>query len=307
MLDPTSLEFAKKRLEAVTDPLLRQQLWTSLWDMVRDQKFSSLEYLQLVADKLVTDSNLPIIKVVTGTATSAVARYVPEPLRVAESIRLVGAGRRALGLLPAGDPRVLWMRAMLRVAETPADLALVAGIIDGADPVESLPIDQEMRWALAIRWSAAGIAGAEERAAAELERDPSYRGRQAMLTVETSAPDPAAKEQAWARIHGDGYGSLHLDRAAMSGFNWASQADLLDPYVGRFFDNLQMVFETREHEAAKAYFSTLYPRYRVDEVALGHARSVVAAIDGPPQLERLLIEAIDRQERALASRLFAAR
>jgi aminopeptidase N len=149
--------------------------------------------------------------------------------------------------------------------------------------------------------------GSAARAAAELERDPSDRGRQAMLSVETAVPDAATKEQAWGRISGDGYGSLHLDRAAMAGFNWASQAALLEPYVDRFFSSLETVFGTREHEAAKAYFAALFPRYRVDEVALGNARSVLAAIDGPPQLERLLIEAIDRQERAQASRQFAAR
>jgi aminopeptidase N len=306
-LDPISLEFAKHRLDEVSDPLLRQQLWASLWDMVRDQRFSSLEYLRLVADKLVAETDLQIIELVTGTATRTVASYVPESKRRAETARFFAAGNRALDAAPAGDPRVLWLRAMLRVAETPVDLATAARIIDGDDPVNGLPIDQEMRWALAVRWSAAGIEGSAERAAAELERDPSDRGRRAILSVETAVPDAATKEQAWGRINGDGYGSLHLDRAAMAGFNWASQAALLEPYVERFFSSLETVFGTREHEAAKAYFSALFPHYRVDEVALGLARSILASIDGPPQLERLLIEAIDRQERAQASRRFAAR
>ncbi|NNC93123.1 MAG: aminopeptidase N [Acidimicrobiia bacterium] len=306
-LDSTSLAFAKHRLDEVADPLLRQQLWAALWDMVRDQRLSSLDYLRLVEDKLVAESNLHIVKLVTGIATSAIARYVPESERPAETSRFFAAGRRALELAPAGDPRALWLRAMLLVVETPADLTAAAGIIDGDHPVPGLSIDQEMRWALAVRGSAAGLEGAEGRAAAELERDPSDRGRRAMLSVETAVPDAASKEQAWGRIHGDGYGSLHLDRAAMAGFNWASQAVLLEPFVERFFGSLERVFGTREHEAAKAYFATLYPRYRVDEVALGHARSVLASVDGPPQLERLLIETIDRQERALASREFAAR
>jgi len=305
MLDPISLEFARRRLNEISDPLLRQQLWMSLWDMVRDQRFSSLQYLRLVEDKLVSDSNLHIIKVVTDTATAAIARYVPEQQRLAATVRFAAAGRRALEAAPPGDPRVLWLRAMLRVVEAPGDLTSLGRIIDEEDSVEGLSIDQEMRWALAIRWSAAGIEGAPERAGRELERDPSHRGRQAMLSVDTAVSDADVKQQAWGRINGDGYGSLHLDRAAMAGFNWAGQAALLEPYVKRFFDDLEMVFDTREHEAAKAYFSGLFPRYRVDESALEPARAVLGAIDGPPQLERLLIEVIDRQERALASRVFA--
>jgi aminopeptidase N len=126
-----------------------------------------------------------------------------------------------------------------------------------------------------------------------------------MLSVQTAVPTLDTKEEAWTRMHGDGYGSLQLDRAAMAGFNWASQADLLAPYVRRFFEGLEVIFETREHEAAKAYFSALAPSYRVDDPAIGLARGTLDGIDGPPQLQRLLIELVARQERALAARRFA--
>ncbi len=304
MLDPVSLDFAEHRLDEIVEPLLRQQLWTALWDMVRDQRFSSIDYLKLVETKLVTESNLHIVKVVTDVATSAINRYVPESRRVAETGRFAAAGRRALETAPTRDARVLWLRAMLRLVETAGDLAMVSGVVDGGDAIEGLSIDQDMRWALAIRASAAGLPDASERAERELARDPSDRGRQAVLSVQTAVPNQAAKEEAWARINGDGYGSLYLDRAAMAGFNWASQAALLDPYVGLFFDGIEGIFETREHEAAKSYFNGFVPRYRVDETAIGRARAVLDRIDGPPQLERLLIELIARQERALASRRF---
>jgi len=303
-LDPASLAFVQDRLDDVDDNLLRQQLWTSLWDMVRDQQLSSLDYLGLVADKLVSESNLHIIKIVTSTAADAIGRYVPGQLRVAATSRFVGAGLRALGKAPAGDPRVLWLRAMLSVAETPDDLGLVAEIID-APPSGGPPIDQNMRWALAIRSAAAGLPDAADRAARELARDPSDRGKRSMLSVETASPSPEAKEEAWTRIHAEGYGSLQLDRAAMAGFNWASQAALLAPYVEPFFSGLESVFETREHEAASAYFRVLYPGYRVDEQTRGLADDVLAGIEGPPPLRRLLLEAIDRLDRAMACRGFA--
>ncbi|MGI9648601.1 MAG: aminopeptidase N [Acidimicrobiia bacterium] len=302
VLDQRSLRFAEERLDEISDPLLRQQLWTSLWDMVRDQHFSSLDFLELVEAKLAAESNLYIIKVVTDTATSAIHRYVPEANRVAESSRFVAAAVRAMEAVPPGDPRVLWLRASLRVAETPSDLAVLAGLVDGAAAVDGLAIDQEMRWALAIRSSAAGLAEAADRAARELERDPSHRGRRSILSVETAAPTAEAKAEAWERLHSDGYGSLSLDRAAMAGFNWAGQADLLSPYVEPFFSGVHAVFEAREHEVASAYFRAMLPRYRVDEAALGYARAALASSDEPPTLHRLLVEAIDRLERALACR-----
>jgi aminopeptidase N len=123
-----------------------------------------------------------------------------------------------------------------------------------------------------------------------------------MLSVETAVPVSSAKQEAWERIHGEGYGSLTLDRAAMAGFNWASQAELLAPFVEPFFAGVHGVFEAREHEVASAYFRALLPRYRVDEEALGFAAAALDYSDEPPALHRLLIEAIDRLERALACR-----
>ncbi len=306
MLDPTSRAFAEERLDDIADPLLRQQLWTSLWDMVRDQRLSSLRYLDIVEDKLPAETDIHIIKVVADTATAAITRYVPEAHRIAAGSRFVATGMRALGEAPPGDALVHWLRAILLVVETPGDLAVVGRVVDEEEAVAGLTIDQEMRWSLAVRWSAAGLADASARADRELQRDPSDRGRQAMLTVETAVPDAAVKEQAWDRIHGDGYGSLYLDRSAMAGFNWAGQATLLEPYVVRFFEGIETVFDTREHEAAVAYFTKLYPSYRVDEETIGRGRRLLTALDGPPQLTRLLTEAIDRQERSLACRDFAA-
>ena len=307
VLDQRSLLFAQERLDEINDPLLRQQLWTSLWDMVRDQHFSSLDYLELVEAKLAAESNLHIIKVVTDTATGAIHRYVPEADRVGEAARFVATAARAIETVPPGDPGVLWLRAALRVAETPSDLAVLAELIDSEDDAPGVAVDQEMRWALAIRSSAAGLADAADRAARELKRDPSHRGRRSMLSVETAVPTSEAKEQAWERLHRDGYGSLSLDRAAMAGFNWAGQAELLAPYVEPFFSGVHGVFEAREHEVAGAYFRAMLPRYRVDEEALGYARAALAASDEPPALQRLMIEAIDRLERALACRARAGR
>ena len=304
MLDPTSLEFTVGRLDEIADPLFRQLLWASLWDMVRDQRFSSLDYLQMVETKLESEPDLQILKMVTDTAAAAIARYVPEPLRVGKTTDLVMAAQRALAAAAPGDARVMWLRSLLRIAETPEDLHLAAEIVDGDR--DGLPIDQEMRWAIVVRWAAAGLDEWRSRADLELERDPSHRGRRAMTSAEVAVPDPSAKAEAWERLHADGYGSLDLDRAAMGGFNWAHQRELLIPYLEPFFSGLPEVFASREHEAARAYFTGLYPGYRVDAEVLALAQAARQQGSDSPQLTRMLVEAVDHLERALACRAFAA-
>ena len=142
---------------------------------------------------------------------------------------------------------------------TPPMFEVLIALADGKEDSGDFTFDQEMRWAIAIKAVAFDVAGAAERIAAEAKRDQSDRGRRAQIRAAASAPTREAKERAWQQIHGEGYGSFHLTRAAMQGVFWPNQADLVEPYVDSFFDQLRDVFETRDHPFARSYLLTLYP------------------------------------------------
>ena len=231
--------------------------------------------------------------------------YVPEDMKDNEIRRFVALAREAIDLAAPGDVRVLWARALIGAATDPEDLALAGRIVDESEGIEGLAVDQEMRWSAAVRWSAMDIPGAAERVAAELARDPSDRGKRAALRADVSQPDLAAKEEAWARIHDQGYESLHMAAAAMAGFGWWKQADLLAPFAARFFDSVTGIIEDWEFEAAKAYFYGLYPSYRVDAETLAATKGLIGP-DTDVRLARLAIETVDELERSLACRLLAA-
>ena len=89
-------------------------------------------------------------------------------------------------------------------------------------------VDQLLRWSVAIKAAAFALPGASERIAEEQERDPSDRGQRAAIRAEVSQPDAEVKAQAWSRINGEGYGSDYRTRAAIAGFQWSHQRDLLD-------------------------------------------------------------------------------
>ena len=150
------------------------------------------------------------------------------------------------------------------------------------------------------------LRGAGERIAAEAKRDQSDRGRRAQIRAAASAPTREAKDRAWQQIHGEGYGSFHLTRAAMQGVFWNNQADLVEPYVDRFFDQLRDVFETRDHPFARSYLLTLYPAYRADPRVVDRSRALLDDLDGQlPTLSRQLAEVTDELERAIRVRRFA--
>jgi aminopeptidase N len=303
VLDPVSIAWSKANLSDIEDPLLRQQVWASLWEMVRDRSLTSAEYLELVRSRLPEERSLPIVQMVTATAAAAVARYVPEELIDAEAAAYVSAARAAVDAVPEGDLRVLWTRSLLGLVVDPATLAVAVALID--DPPAGLTVDQDMRWALAVEGIALDVDGAAERLASERGRDPSDRGDRAMAAAEASRPLPEAKDEVWERLHGHGYDSLHLALAAAGGFWRRWQRDLLEPYVPRFFDGLPGLFADWEAEAARGYYRAFFPSYRVEATTRDIVAGLLRRDDLGPILRRMLVESADDLQRALACRAFA--
>ena len=306
-LDAASRQALPRLLPRLEDPLLRQLLWGSLWQMVRDGQHPSTTYLDLVLEVLPRETDDEIVSAALDAARGAITRYVPEARRVAVARTFVESALAAIEGLPPGDLRRLWLRAAIGSVAHPDDAALLSGLLDGTLQLPDVAVDQEMRWGIVTAASAFGLPEANRRIEDELARDRTDRGERFALSASVAAPDAAAKAAAWSRIHGEGYGSLHRTRAAMAGFNHAHQADLLAPYVDAFFAALPGVAESHEHAFTSAYVTRLFPSYRV-EMGIAERARVLAADEGDrlPSLRRLLLEAADDLERAVACRAVAA-
>lgn len=302
-LDPVSIAWAKDNLGRLADPLLRAQVWTTLWEMVRDRRLTSADYLNLVRRVGVAEQSLHIVELISETPIAAIGRYTPEAFVDGQAGRFVEAARGAIEALPPGDLRVLWCRALIGQARSAEDARLAATLVDV--PPDGLSIDQDMRWAVAVNWVALGLEGADARLASERVRDSSDRGDRAMAAAEASRPDRAVKEEVWERIHGNGYGSLQLAMAAAKGFFRRSQRALVEPFVPRFFAGLPGVFTDWEAEASRAYFRNLFPWYRIEAPTREMVDGVLARGDLGPMLRRLLVEAGDDLDRAIACRRYA--
>ncbi len=306
-LDPESLQFVKEHLEKITNPLLRMQIWQSLWEMVRNQELSSLDYITIATEKVQIESDLELIEVIIEQLSSAVSRYVPEEMKLSEARKLFTLANSQLAVARNSDERILWGRAMFGFAVADDDIAQSLDIIEQKVTIKEFIPDQDMRWGVITSATAAGFENAKLLVTEELTSDPTDRGERAALRAETSAPDQENKEQAWKRFITDaGYGSLHQTAAAMSGFLWWKQADLLGPYVDRFFEEVTRVFETEENHFAQSYFGSLFPGYLVDYELLEKSKALLAKT--PPEnqlLRRMLLEANDNLTRAIKCREYA--
>ncbi len=305
-LDEASVDFVRERLEAIDDPLLRQLVWQALWNMVRDQQLRSSDYLELASAKVVDEDDQELVETILATMTASVSRYVPEERKADAAHALFELAWERLPDVE-GDLQIIWVRTLIGAAISASDVTRVLSLADGQVTIEGLTIDQDIRWSLAASAVALGLPDAEERVAAEADRDASDRGQRAQLRCEAARPDADAKAAAWERIHGEGYGSLHLTGAAMSGFQWWAQRDLLDAYTERFFEALPAIFAERDNEFARGYLGALLPGYRVTPELLDRSRRFLEAVgDDQPLLTRSLRESNDELERAIRCREFAA-
>ena len=305
-LDDASVAFLREHVERFDDRLTRQLLWSALWNMVRDQQLKAQDYLELVRAKLPLEPSVELIDSTLGHAMAVLTRYTPGETRDEQAHLMFQAAWDALHAAPQGDAQIVWARTLFGVAVVPEDIEKVTALADGEHTVEGLTIDQNMRWSLATRYASMDLPGAKERIEEEAQRDPSDRGQRARLQAEVSFPRPEVKAEAWERIHGEGYGSLYMTAAAMGGFNWWRQRELLTPYVDRFFENVVGVFERPNKEFATSYFGALFPSYRAERGVLERSQQLLSELNGRmPMLERKLREANDDLERAIKCQEFA--
>jgi aminopeptidase N len=289
-LDQASVAFVRERLPELPDPLLRQQVWSTLWEMVRDARLPSPDYLAVVRRFAPAEPDAPLVESILSHAVSALTWYVPEPTVLAEASALVAVSIEALRTVPDPDRRITWARTAAAAAASPVDLEPLFGLLDGEWRVEGFTLDQDMRWNLAVKAAAHDRPDATERLALESARDRSDRGARAVVRATVSRPDPAAKSEAWRRIHEEGYGSDYLTRVAMAAFIWPHQRELLTPYREAFFERVRSVHAAHDHAFARAYVRYLVPDRWAEPAVLDRIRDLVARLDDSETLLRRQLE-----------------
>ncbi|MCY3568461.1 MAG: ERAP1-like C-terminal domain-containing protein, partial [Chloroflexi bacterium] len=307
-LDERSLEFVRAELDRFPDGFQRLLLWHTLWDMVRDQQFSAADYAALATDKLGSEQTLEIAQTVAYNALHAVGSYLPDAQRLESAAELYRFSRAQLFATSEPDFRIMWSRVMIGAAQDVEHITESLALVDGGTGIDGFELDQDMRWSLVTKATAYGVEGGYERLEAELERDGSDRGRRAAERIHTSRADAEVKAEAWTRYQENTDVSLQMLTASMHGFWWKPQAELLAPYIDRFFDDIEDVFADKDKEYASRFFGALYPaQMDASDHVIERSESVLDELGADqPVLARQLREAVDEARRARACQEFAA-
>ncbi len=296
-LDPHSLDTLVASIGEFAESLPAALCWAAAWDMCRDGELAARDYVRLVMTGITSITDLSVTQTLLRQADVALRRYA-DPAWRETGLGFVASALR--GLLeqaePGSDIQLAYAEGFISVAISPADLALLAGLLDGTTSVDGLAVDTEMRWRLLRRLVSRGAAGVAE-IEAELARDATDAGARRAAACRAAIPTAAAKQAAWELIT-SGTLTNATFRAALGGFEDLDQLALLAPYEERYFAVLPDIWRDWSSDMARWFVSVAYPMTDSPSV-IAATSDFIAQADPPPGLVRLLVEGRDGVRRAL--------
>jgi aminopeptidase N len=297
--DPESFDTVTANLSGLPEPLTRAVVWNALRDSVRDGELPPTAYLEAARTHLPHETDLALVQgVLAFAATHITNRYLTPEQRPAALATLTSLCRDLIRRTEDGDNpglRLIAVRHLIDVAAQPDTIA--AWLADTTVP-GGPELDPELRWRVLARLAVLGATD-ETAITAELDRDPSATGQEGAARCRAALPDPEAKARAWASMFERDDLSNYLFTATAQGFWQPEQADLVRPYVPRYYDDAVTLAARRGPAIADAAGRWAFPTHAVDEETLRLGETCLADADPIPSLRRKLVDQLDDLRRAL--------
>ena len=313
LVNDDDLTYAKIRLDEhsqatliesigeIRESLPRALCWSAAWDMTRDAEMATRDYVRLVTRGVRGVTDIAVTQTLLRQARLAVQQYAdPAWRKEGQALLADTLAELAREAEPGSDLQLAYTQAFTASAVTDDHLALVQGLLDGSKVLEGLTVDTDLRWTLLRRLVVTGKAG-EAEIDAELERDPTAAGERNAAACKAAIPSAEAKAAAWERIvSGDLPNAVF--RATLGGFVEPDQADLLVPYVDKYFAEVGRIWREWSSDMAQTFAETAYPFLVIEQSTIDRTEAYLAEEQPPPALARLLSEGRDGVARALRAR-----
>ncbi|WP_322769831.1 aminopeptidase N [Frankia sp. Cr1] len=300
-LDDRSLATLIDSIGAIRDSLPRTLCWAAAWDMTRDAELAARDYVALVLSGVDTEDDIGVVQSLLAKAQLTIDTY-GDPANRSGALRALSA--RAEELLataePGSDLQLVYATTVAH-AEEPDQVARVRAVFEGAEVIDGLALDTELRWTLLIQLVARGVYGVTE-IEAELARDPTATGEKRAATARSARPTAEAKAVAWAAAMESDKLSNHLLVATMGGFWMPGQDELTRPYVDRYFAEIGRIWRTRTFDTAQTITQMLFPAAIIEPETVEAVDAYLADQEPVPALRRALVEGRDGLVRALRAR-----
>ena len=313
-LDPLSIQTLFHSMEKISDPLTRQMLWHTLWEMVMDGQLSALDLAQTLLQHLPHEQDTLIL--------SHNLRRLSDPsLRATTLLKILPAAERKTiqsqiekmafdefkASRSGSDPQLIWFQAFLNHASQEASLQYLQKLLEGKIKLPGFKMDPERRWKIIEALARQGISGIQTLITQEQKNDPTDMGKTSALLAEVQIPHPEVKQK-WSSLFSE---FPHLDlslsklRVATSSFRVLGQEALLQVSDEHFFSTLETLIERRTVEAdqyAATFARGMYPSLCQDTVVQKTAHFLKTHKDLSPLITKTLKVYQQEEERCIRAR-----
>ncbi|MDN5759792.1 MAG: aminopeptidase N, partial [Tomitella sp.] len=255
-LDGSSLATVEAHLGDMAEPLARAQVWSALWNAVRDGELDPGRYLRIVCDHAPKETNAALLASPFGHAGVTIGRFVPDadrPRRRAEWLEATWSAVQ-------GGGGLAWARAFASAATVDDERAAqIRALLDREEPApEGVRLDPDLRWSLWTALSATGHATPGD-LDAHLGTDDTSSGRTAHLRALSARPAAQVKQDAWHSVMTDEtLSNDHVD-ATIAGFRAGERRGIIGAYDEAYFSALLPVWRGRSIEIARRLVLGLFP------------------------------------------------
>jgi aminopeptidase N len=317
--DERSLATVRDSLDTLEDSLTRALCWGALWDMTREAQLSATDFVDIVLRGLHVETDETAAKQLPLYVQVAIEQFAHPDHR--EGLRATWeSGLRDLidRAAPGSDHQLTFVRAFAgstgkRIPPTPyggaarsdAGLDFLEGLLDGSGTPEGLVVGDDIRWSALTALVARGRAD-RDRVLEERSRDNTISGRERAAAALAVLPTPEAKAQAWHdAVVGDEL-SNETQRSIAYVFDTSGQEALLAPYLERYLEAAETIWEDKGTQIATTVLEYLFPRVLTDRKTLERVDAWLATSSANPAAKRFVGEARDDIARALACQAFDA-
>ena len=256
-LDRTSIEKLFADLHKIEPPFTRQVVWRNLWDMVKDNEMSGVEFAEMAITQLPLEKQVDLTLYILEFAQSAIFRKVTKTQNKENFCQRIFAS--ILEKMKA-DPQAIDLRSMLfSFMYHPEDVQFAVGWLENSTGVQNFELSQGERWKILKAYSSLDL-NAEQLVNLEKEKDRSDTAQLADLYCQAVYPSAEKKAQMWQRLTNQGAQMSRYERqSAMSGFFKKRQKDILKEFENAYFEELPKVMSQSEPGFAKDFCGSLFP------------------------------------------------
>ncbi|HYO40960.1 MAG TPA: aminopeptidase N [Nocardioidaceae bacterium] len=310
--DPRSLATVKESLHTLESSLARALCWGAVWDMTRDAELSTSDFVDIVLRGLGSETDETAAKQLPLYVQLALDQYAAPANRDRLRARWEQGLRTLLeSAAPGSDHQLTFVKTFAGstgkrippssyggAGRSPEAMEFLEGLLDGTVTLEGLDVSDDLRWAALTALAARGCAD-RDRVLAERDRDHTISGQERAAAALATLPSGEAKAEAWHQAAVSDRVANETQRSIAYAFDASGQEVELAPYLERYLEVADTIWEDRGTQIASTLLEYMFPRVLTSRETLQRVDEWLASSPANPAAKRYVREARDDIARAL--------